>query len=356
MGLLSLSIREFRCFAAAELEFSPTTNLIIGKNASGKTSLLEAIFLLGRGRSFRTPYLGTVTRAEANGFQLIGKVTSQTVPVIIGLARINGLLEARIGGQQAENLAQLAHTFPVQMIDSQSHQLICGGPRQRRQFLDWGVFHVEPVFFPTWRRFQRALQQRNALLRAGKPQREVDSWNGELAAAGQLLDSLRRNYLANFSITAADWTERALGGLKTSLEYQTGWPNGRDLSEALQESTTRDRKAGMTQVGPHRAEIVIKVEGEIARERVSRGQEKVLAGTLLLAQTSIYRMLTGHSCTVLLDDLAAELDAGHLGRFMEMLAETHAQVHITAIEAPIMVARQATRVFHVKQDKITAMV
>ncbi|MHB8424235.1 MAG: DNA replication/repair protein RecF [Gammaproteobacteria bacterium] len=356
MGLLSLSLREFRCFAVAELEFAPTTNLIIGENASGKTSLLEAIFLLGRGRSFRTPYLGALTRTEASGFQLTGKITSQSVPVIIGLARTNGLLEARIGGQRTESLAQLAQTFPVQLIDSQAHQLIRGGPRQRRQFLDWGVFHVEPAFFPIWRRFQRALQQRNALLRTGRPQREVDSWNGELAAAGQLLDGLRRNYLANFSATAANWAERALGGLKTSLEYQAGWPVGRDLSEALQESTTRDRKAGMTQVGPHRADMAIKVEGRMAQERVSRGQEKVLAGALLLAQASIYRMLTGHSCTLLLDDLAAELDAGHLIRFMEMVAETRAQVHITAIEAPFMVVQQAAQVFHVKQDEITAMV
>lgn len=150
--------------------------------------------------------------------------------------------------------------------------------------------------------------------------------------------------------------ERALGGLKTSLEYQAGWPVGRDLSEALQESTTRDRKAGMTQVGPHRADMAIKVEGRTAQERVSRGQEKVLAGALLLAQTSIYRNLTGHSCTLLLDDLAAELDTGHLIRFMEMVTETRAQVHITAIEAPIMVVQQAAQVFHVKQDEITAMV
>lgn len=356
MGLLSLSLREFRCFAAAELEFAPTTNLIIGENASGKTSLLEAIFLLGRGRSFRTPYLGALTRTEASGFQLTGKITNQPVPVIIGLARINGLFEARIGGQRTESLAQLAQTFPVQLIDSQAHQLIRGGPRQRRQFLDWGVFHVEPAFFPVWRRFQRALQQRNALLRTGRPQREVDSWNGELAAAGQLLDGLRRNYLANFAATAIKWGERALGGLKTSLEYQAGWPVGRDLSEALQESTTRDRKAGMTQVGPHRADMAIKVEGRTAQERVSRGQEKVLAGALLLAQTSIYRKLTGHSCTLLLDDLAAELDTGHLIRFMEMVTETRAQVHITAIEAPIMVVQQAAQVFHVKQDEITAMV
>ena len=357
MGLLSLSLREFRCFALADLEFASTTNLIVGENASGKTSVLEAIFILGRGRSFRTAHLETIERGGVRGFQLAGKVTGHAAPITIGFARENGQVQARISGQPTENLAQLATTFPVQLIDSQAHQLIRGGPRQRRQFLDWGVFHVEPAFFSAWRRYQRALRQRNILLRNAKPQREVASWNGELVSAGETLDGFRRHYLTGLSATATTWASHALGGLDVSLEYQAGWPKGQGLLEALQEATDRDRQTGMTQLGPHRADVLIKVEGKPAQDRISRGQEKVLAGALLLAQTAIYRELTGQPCTLLLDDLAAELDTGYLSRFMDMVEDTGAQTHITTIkEAPTSIIQRTARMFHVKQGKISEMI
>ncbi|MGA9853138.1 MAG: DNA replication/repair protein RecF [Gammaproteobacteria bacterium] len=355
MGLLSLSLQDFRCFAAANLEFAPGFNLIIGENASGKTSLLEAVFLLGRGRSFRAAHLETAVRADSRGFQVTGKVTGPT-PVTIGLLRENNQLQVKIDGHSPENLAQLAEAFPVQLVDSQAHQLIRGGPRQRRQFLDWGVFHVEPAFLPIWRRYQKALQHRNALLREGKPQREVASWDHELATAGETLDNFRRRYLESLFPSAISWAEQALGGLQVNLGYRSGWPEGQRLAEALQNAVNRDRQAGMTQLGPHRAEISIKVEGKPAQERISRGQEKALAGVLLLAQTAVYRDLTGHPCTLLLDDLAAELDAGHLARFMERVEETGAQVYITAIEPSTLIRQQTARVFHVKQGEIREMV
>ncbi|MGH8306970.1 MAG: DNA replication/repair protein RecF [Gammaproteobacteria bacterium] len=356
MGLQSLSLRGFRCFHAADLEFSPNFNLTIGENASGKTSLLEAIFLLSRGRSFRTAKLETATHEAAQGFQVVGKVTSTSGPVSIGLARECGQLRARIAGQAPESLAQLAEIFPVQLVDNQVHQLIRGAPRQRRQFLDWGVFHVEPTFLPIWRRYQQALRQRNALLRAGKPPREVESWDGELIAAGETLDRLRRQYLASLTAIAVVWAGQALGGMDITLEYWSGWAEDQALSDAIRGGAQRDRQAGMTRLGPHRAELLIKVDGKIAQERVSRGQEKSLAGALLLAQTAVYKELTGRPCTLLLDDLAAELDESHLARFVGRIEEAGAQAFITAIDPPSLIAARASKVFHVKQGEIHEMV
>ncbi|MGH8283874.1 MAG: DNA replication/repair protein RecF [Gammaproteobacteria bacterium] len=356
MGLQSLLLRGFRCFRAADLEFSPNFNLIIGENASGKTSLLEAIFLLSRGRSFRTARLEIATLEAGNGFQVIGKVTGTSGPVSIGLVREGGQLQARIAGQAPYSLAQLAEVFPIQLVDNQVHQLIRGAPRQRRQFLDWGVFHVEPSFFPIWRKYQRALRQRNALLRVGKPAREVQSWDSELIAAGETLDTLRRQYLSSLSAIAVTWAGQALGGMNVTLEYRPGWAEDQTLSGAIRGGAQRDRQAGMTQVGPHRAELLIKVDGKAAQERVSRGQEKSLAGALLLAQTAVYKELTGRPCTLLLDDLAAELDERHLARFMERVEEAGAQAFITVIDPPPLIVERASRVFHVKQGEIREMV
>lgn len=356
MGILNLSLRNFRCFASAESEFCSGINLIIGENAGGKTSLLEAIFLLGRGRSFRTAHLGAAVQQGASGFELAGKVAGTRIPVQLGLVREGGQLRAKIAGRVPLNLAELAAAFPVQLLDSQAHQLVRGGPRIRRQYLDWGVFHVEPAFYPAWQRYQRALRQRNALLRYGKPNREIASWDYELSAAGEILNRLRHEYLETLLSVATLWSEAALGNSKVSLEYQPGWPEGTSLFYAIQSAFSRDRHAGITQVGPHRADIVIKVAGRIARDVVSRGQEKALAGALLLAQAAAHRILMGLPCTLLLDDLPAELDTDHLARFMGMVVESDVQALISAIDPPPALRRQAGKVFHVKPGQILKMV
>lgn len=356
MGLLGLSLRDFRCFAVAELTLSRRYNLIVGENASGKTSLLEAAFLLSRGRSFRASRMASLVRTGSGGFRVAGGVEGPFGLTHLGVGREGGLLRARVGGRNARGLAELAQTLPLQLVDSEAYLLISGGPERRRQFLDWGVFHVEPEFFPAWRRYHRALRQRNALLRRAGSDGEIGSWNEELDANGQVLDRSRTDYLNTFVSSAAEWSGRALGGLAVDLDYRRGWPEGQSLSKTLAESLQRDRQQGATQAGPHRADLVLRVSGWPAQGRVSRGQEKALAGALYLAQMATYRAATGMACTLLLDDLSAELDKGHLERFLELVDDSGAQVLITAIEAPPALQRRADVMFHVKQGEISRVV
>lgn len=356
MGLIGLTLRDFRCFESAELALSPQINLIWGANASGKTSILEAIFLLGRGRSFRSAHLDPVSRFGSGRFQVVGSISTPFGLISAGISRQQGQLSVRLGGRPAGGLAELAETLPVQLVDNQAHLLVDGSPRHRRQFLDWGVFHVEPAFFVAWRRYQRALRQRNTLLRNGRPEREISSWDAELAGAGELLDGFRRHYLETFAKTARHWAQEALGGLPVELEYHPGWPHGQTLAGALAAGQNRDRQQGGTQAGPHRADLVIKVEGRPARDRISRGQEKVLAGTLLLAQTVVYRDSTGRPCTLLLDDLPSELDPEYLARFIGRVAASGAQTVMTAINPAALSGLVGPRMFHVEQGKITQMV
>jgi DNA replication and repair protein RecF len=356
MGLQRLVLQDFRCFASAELEFSPGTNLIFGDNASGKTSLLEAIFFLGRARSFRTPRSEHLVRNGAAGFLISGHTSGPGGNIAAGIARGVQGLEARIGGAPAQNLAQLSELLPVQLLDAGSHQLIEGGPRHRRQFLDWGVFHVEPGFMPVWRRYQRALKQRNTLLRQGAEEGLIKTWEPELAVAGERLDQYRRDYLGNFEATALSWTRQVLGGLELRFRYRSGWLEGQPLAEALSVGRSRDREQGGTKTGPHRAEVVLEIDGSLAQQRVSRGQQKVLAGTLLLAQTAYLRQATGRQALLLLDDLAAELDAAHLSRFLELVRDTGAQVFLSTVERDQIAPAGEVRLFHVKQGVVRQMV
>jgi DNA replication and repair protein RecF len=356
MPLSRLTLRDFRCFSALELDLAPRANLILGDNASGKTSLLEAVFVLSRGRSFRTSKADNLVRHGAEGFLISALSTEASGTVPMGLARQGGVLEARINGAPTRGLAELTERLPVQLFDSSAHQLIEGGPRHRRQFLDWGTFHVEQSFLPVWRRYQRALKQRNTALRQKAPEAVLKTFEPDLAQAGTALDQYRRDYLAQLEPVAVDWARRLLGPVSLSLRYLRGWGEGKTLDEALAGNRNIDREQGVTRSGPHRAEMAIEISGLPAQQQVSRGQQKVLSGALLLAQAAYLRQSTGRHCVLLLDDLAAELDRQHLGRFLELVRETQAQVFLSSVEKERLPAWEDARLFHVEHGKITKLV
>jgi DNA replication and repair protein RecF len=356
MSLSRLSLRDFRCFAALELDLGPRANLILGDNASGKTSLLEAIFFLSRGRSFRTSKADNLIRRGAGGFLLSALAVDSSGTTPLGLARKDGTLEARIGGAPAQNLAELTERLPVQLFDSSAHQLLEGGPRHRRQFLDWGVFHVEQGFLPTWRRYQRALKQRNTALKQKAPEALLRTFEPELAAAGTVLDRYRREYLDQLAPVATTWTKQLLGPLNLGLRYLRGWGEGKTLEEALGANRSFDREQGVTRSGPHRAEMAIEIGGLAAQQQVSRGQQKVLAGALLLAQAAYLKQATGRQCLLLVDDIAAELDRGHQGRFLDLMRETEAQVFLTSVEKERLPAWPDASLFHVEHGEIAKLV
>jgi DNA replication and repair protein RecF len=253
-------------------------------------------------------------------------------------------------------LAELPGAFFTEVIDPELHRLVEGTPGERRRWLDWGVFHVEQSFLPAWRRYQRALKQRNTLLRQGAAESLLKTFEPELASAGAFLDQHRRAYLVQLQPVALGWAERLLGKLDLDLRYLRGWGEGKTLEEALTASRAVEREQGVTRTGPHRAEMVIEVGGLPAQQQVSRGQQKVLAGALLLAQAAYLRQATGRHCLLLLDDLAAELDAAHLGRFLELVRETEAQVFLTSVEKGRLPAWEDARLFHVERGKITKLV
>lgn len=356
MALSRLQLRDFRCFKSIEVDFSPRTNLIFGDNASGKTSLLEAAFFLSRGRSFRTSKAENLVRQGAEGFLISGLTSDGFGTFPLGIARSAAGIEARVDGAPAQSLSQLAERLPVQLMDSSAHQLIEGGPRHRRQFLDWGVFHVEPSFLSAWRRYQRALKQRNTLLRQRASDAMLRTWEPELVSAGVLMDQSRQAYLAKLEPIALTWAGRLLGNGALQLRYVRGWAEGKNLEEALEATRTLDREQGSTRCGPHRAEVAIEFGGVPAQQRVSRGQQKVLAGALLLAQAAYLHDATGQQCLLLLDDLAAELDADHLGRMLELVQESHAQTLLTSVEQGRLPFWEDAERFHVEHGKIAKLV
>jgi DNA replication and repair protein RecF len=283
MSLLRAEITDFRCLRRLELEFDPRFTLISGDNASGKTSLLEALFVLGRGRSFRTRQLQHLVRHGADRFVVFGEAQSGGRRLAMGVEGTQDATRAQIAGAAVRSLAELAVALPVQVIDPEVHKLIEEGPGRRRRFMDWGVFHVERSFVDHWQRYQKALRQRNAALKVGQPRAVVQAWDGELIVHGEAVALARENYVSGLR-EAATLYGRTLLGLDLELAVRKGWQQGTHLREALDTRWLLDSERRATQVGPHRADLVIRLDGRPVRDLISRGQQKLVAAALLLAQ------------------------------------------------------------------------
>lgn len=357
MPLASLSVRDFRCFETAALELDTDTSWIVGPNASGKTSLLEALFFLGHGRSFRTLRSDRLVRSGAERFELVARFDSagEHAGKVLGMARgpLGG--EARLGGRDVRTFAEVAQALPAVVLDSEMNRLVSEGPGHRRRWLDWGLFHVEPAFLDAWRSFRRALRQRNEGLKQGLSERALSPWTDALAEAGGNLHELRSAYFAQLEPLCREYLAIALPEIPIELSYRRGWAQDESYPDAILKSLERDREYGNTRPGPHRADIRLTSEGIPATERVSRGQQKMLAGALWLAQVRMFGQGTGRRSLLLVDDLAAELDGDRLMRFLELLGEQEVQKVLTAIDHDDIgrTGLGEGRVFHVEQGVLT---
>ena len=348
MGLAELRVENVRCIEFAELSLHPGCNLICGGNGAGKTSLLEAVFLLGRGRSFRTRHSGPVIRHGVERMTVFGRCESGPHAMGVEFDR-RGRAQARVNGRQLGSLAELTLTLPVQVIDPEIHKLVEEGSRRRRRWLDWMVFHVEPRFGGWWVRYTRALRQRNAALKS----RAADArpWEFELTDAGEHIAEARR---AAMDALQTHWRQviAALGCPEADLHYARGWTNQSSLQDALHASRARDELRQLTHPGPHRADVVIQISGRPAREVLSRGQQKLMAAALILAQLRLLKDGSGLTPALLLDDPAAELDAEHLVAFVEDVSRLDCQIIATSLHPDIPGFKAPDRVFHVEQGRV----
>jgi DNA replication and repair protein RecF len=347
MALRSFRCTDFRCLEFVTLEADPRNNLIYGANASGKTSLLEAIAYLGRGKSFRGATTERLLRHGASEFLLFGKVQAGAREIAVGVRNGKEGLEVSVDGDRSGGAAALASALPLQVVDPEVHNLVAGGPEHRRRYLDWLAFHVEHDYLSAWRRFRRVLKQRNAALREGAS-RELRGWDREFTELALTVDAARQRAL-NRALPMLEAAGRRLLGSAVGFEYRQGWSADRGLAEALAAGLERDRQAGSTGAGPQRADLKLIYDERQARKLVSRGQQKLLACSMILAATRAAQAELGRPLLLLLDDPAAELDEDSLDRLMAEVADLEAQVVATALSADARLFRGPAATFHVER-------
>ena len=354
MRLALVEGENLRRFEQFLIEPAPGINWITGPNAAGKTTLLEAVHLLGRARSFRAAVSTDLCGAGGDRWNVKGHVIHNDAPSeSVKLSwSAQGLSIRR--GTHSPTLAELAQWLPVQALDPGTHRLIEEGPGHRRRYLDWGVFHVEPSFYPAWRRYRRSLLQRNRGLKARAPEAEVVSWDAELADSGETLQRLRLQHVVPLRQKLAPLIAQLLDTEEWTLDLHSGWTGPQGLRERLAAGLARDRRQGQTQEGPHRAELRLSLGGRHIKNRVSRGQQKLLVAALLLAQAALIRDTAGRSPILLFDDFPAELGTDFQSRLLQVLRTSGCQVFASALDRgtlPKILGGEA--LFHVEQGRVT---
>ncbi len=360
--LRRLDIYNVRNLRRVRLDNLSQANFLYGPNGSGKTSVLESIHLLSTGRSFRSITARPVISNDAGDLTVYGglAVDSGDGVQALGVRRDRaGAADIRVGGVPVRSAAYLAAELPVLVLNSDSFELLVGAPRERRRFLDWGVFHVEHSFFASWQRFQRGVKQRNALLRRGNiNESELRSWTTEVAAAGDALTASRKRYFHRLQARFAEVLETVLPDAEpVTLRFRQGWDRERTYLEALQSGLMVDKEQGFTHTGPQRADIRIAVGDRLAADILSRGQQKLVVSALKLAQGHVHAEANrAGDCVFLLDDLPSELDEWHLRLVCDEITRMGVQVFISCIDLSVLrkvwCPSGSIAVFHVEHGEV----
>ena len=337
--------------ASAELEFDAGHNLIYGANGAGKTSILEAVAYLWRARAFRAAGNRELVRHGQEDFVLFGRAVAENREVTLGVRNGRSGLDIHMNGEKNQSVASLAEALPLQVVDPDVHNLVAGGPEGRRRYIDWIAFHVEQGYLEGWRRFRRALKQRNAALRETTARGTLTGWNEELSNLGIAVDATRRRMIDIVGPMFEEFGKTLLRS-PVSFEYLQGWSANKTLHEALADAIDRDLQFAGTQVGPHRADLKVNVEDRRARKLVSRGQQKLLACAMILAATKVVQTHIEKPLLLLLDDPAAELDRDAIVRLMRCVERLGSQVVATVLDPSQPLFTGTTPMFHVEHGVI----
>lgn len=329
MSLAELHIHHLRALPVSKYLLHPKCNLIVGPNGSGKTSLLEAIYLLGTGHSFKTREILPLVHQSQSSLTLFAKLDDgQTLSLQKSKQEP---MQVRLNNEPCRSSSTLAYFLPCQVFYQDIFTIMDAGPAVRRRVLDWGMFHVKHSYLSLWNDYRRALKQRNALLRQRAKREAFLPWETIMGKLAVALTTEREQYFEQWS-TVFNETLAHLSDCQCHIRFFKGWDKknqGHTLIEQWHEQFKSDCHMHYTQSGPHQADILLEWQGHKLKQTASRGQQKIILIALKLAQA---RMLE-KPCVYLMDDIAAELDDFHLRRLMHYLNQVNGQVFFTSIRA-----------------------
>ncbi|EPE37562.1 DNA replication and repair protein recF [Candidatus Photodesmus katoptron] len=357
MSLIRLSLHQFRNIRTCTIQLATGFNFFIGPNGSGKTNLIEAVYFLGLGRSFKPDLINQVIHNEYNELFIHGVyVNSSKLELPIGInKKHNGTKIVKIKGKSGQKISQLAKILPLQLIHPESVELLLGAPKFRRAFIDWGLFYTKPEFYNVWGRFKRLIKQRNALLKKVSNYQSLIPWDRELIILAESINTWRGQYVKSIQFMLQDILSILLPEVNIEFEYYSGWNKDFLYQSILEKNFVREKTLGYTLCGPNKADFKSYIDGVPVDRILSRGQLKLMVCALRVAQGQHLKKTTTNQCIYLIDDFASELDNNSQNRLSNCLSTIDSQIFISLINERDISKRynKNGKVFHVKHGVIT---
>ena len=336
MFLKKLAIENVRCVNQSSLTFTPALNLFVGDNGVGKTTILEAIYFLTRARSFRKGNILQLQRKNSRFMRVVGCIDSGDTDIPVGVERQGKDIKLKFNGESLPSLSMLTKQFLVSVINADTFQLMLGPASERRSFIDWGIFQSTPEYLLVQKNYAHILKQRNALLKTKPELVELSAWNDQLIDLGEIVSNYRQQFINQIGTSIQRVLKKiSRDAADISINYERGWANSRSYRDVITSNIDYDIATGVTNAGPHRADIKLRVDGLNVAEQLSRGQTKIAVIALILGQLEFVKNIRNDHVRpiVLIDDLPSELDATHLHLVLQWLREADSQIFMTAIES-----------------------
>lgn len=333
MIIRSLSLTGFRNLATQSIDFHSKCNVFYGANASGKTSLLEAIYYLSHLRSFRQREFAKIIGDEHEFLRLITKCHNDISEHLVGIEVNKQEHIVRVDATPLKQRSTLAKMLPCLYLDPETGKLLTDSPKFRRQFMDWGLFHTEANYHHLWQNYDRALKQRNIILRQKQNPKLLDSYDELLVQFGEQITQKREAFITAIFEKASPLLSKLINQpFEWSMEYRKGF-TGNNFAEELKSQREKDFIMGHTRAGPHRGDFVVKANHKNVSEYLSRGQIKLASIALTLAQIQLFQNYNeAQNVILLMDDMSAELDKQHREILLEEFLKLNVQLFITCLE------------------------
>lgn len=341
MSVAKLVTQNFRNLHGATINFHPELNFVVGDNGSGKSSLLEALFFLGHGKSFRTSKVDALVCHEKTNFVVSIKNSNDCQ---LGLSRdvSSGLTNIKIDGERYSRLSVLAKNIAIQIVTPESFKLFFGGPKERRRFVDLGMFHVKHNFSKQWKNFNRVLKQRNACIRLSQNVNDSSSmlpyWTEQFCQMSIEVALIRQDYVSALVEELDIWLAILLPNLKSrvSVQYLQGWSQKQELHNVLANNTEREANYGYSLYGAHKFDVRFLLDRQSLETQLSRGQQKLFLLALTFAQAKLIAKVNRVKPILLIDDVGAELDFNSRTALSSAIENLDCQVIITAISSDVL--------------------
>ncbi|GAB4297159.1 MAG: DNA replication/repair protein RecF [Desulfuromonadia bacterium] len=363
MHLERISVHSFRNLASQTIEFDNRLNLFCGENGQGKTNILEAIYILGNLKSFRTIRNGDLIRYDSPSGFVAGSIIRGEFRDELSVEVTPSCKRPMLNGNNPEQISQYLSLMPIVIFSPEDGKIIRGEPEYRRRFLDRCIFSIDPLYLTELQRYNKVLTHRNNLLRMGDTS-SLETWDHELARWGSVIVSKRKRQATLLYPLAAEHYRLLSGtGHHLSVTYLSTigkeQMNGEEeIARSFMDRLVTRRKEEMirktTLTGPHRDDLMVMIDGREARKFASQGEQRTAALTLKMAELTLVEDSRGYPPILLLDDLASEIDEVRLERIMAHLAGKRGQMFITTTDAGSVTTRyhKGVALFSVSQGTI----